>query len=269
MLRGDSKALRTTNGQVVLNLVPLLNSVLGDVQGLASNVVGKKVTLPTIKADEVPATACKKISDALNRPLPPTCGQIALFPADNLTQAQRGVRVFDRGVVALLIITPLIAVAALLLSVSRRRTLLQLSIGGILGLVVVRRSTMWLQSELIAGARPENKAARTAIVHGAVHGLFTITAWFLIGLLVIVVIALLAGPYRWAVAFRSWVGRAGHVVASGFSGSDQGDDSALELGPRSRRPAANRWRRRCRPRDPARQPAVLGVPRRDRPVGAL
>jgi hypothetical protein len=227
VLHGDNKALSTTNGQVVLNLVPALNSVLGEVQGLASNVVGKKVTLPTITADEVPTTACKKISDALNRPLPPTCGQIALFPAGNLTQAQRGVRAFDRGVVALLIVTPLLAVAALLLSVSRRRTLLQLSIAGILGLVILRRSTIWLQSELIAGARPENKAARSAIVHGAVHGLFTLTVWFLIGLLVITVIALLAGPYPWAVALRSWMGRAGHVVASGFSGSDQGDDSAV------------------------------------------
>ena len=226
VLRGDSEALESTNGQVVLNLVPLLKSVLVNIEGFASNVVGKPIDLPEIKADEVPASACAKIAKALDRPVRPNCGQIALFPADNLDSAQRGVRAFDRGVVALLIITPLVGVVALLLSLRRRRTLLQLSIGAIFGLILVRRSTMWLEDQLIAGARPENKAARSAIVNHALDSFMSITQWLLIGLLVIAVVAILAGPYRWAVSLRSWTVRQvraiGHLFSSG--GSADSDD---------------------------------------------
>ena len=34
------------------------------------------------------------------------------------------------------------------------------------------------------------------------HGFFEVTMWFLIGGLIVLVVALLAGPYRWAVATR-------------------------------------------------------------------
>jgi len=54
----------------------------------------------------------------------------------------------------------------------------------------------------------------------------SITQWLLIGLLVITVLAILAGPYRWAVALRSWPGRLaraiGHLFSSG--GAADGDD---------------------------------------------
>ena len=87
-LQGNSKALQTTNGHVVLNLVPLLNAALKGVQAEASGLVGKNVTLPAITTSTIPAADCQKIAAAIEHPLPPTCGQITLFPASSLTGAQ-------------------------------------------------------------------------------------------------------------------------------------------------------------------------------------
>ena len=213
VLNGDSKAVQTTNGQVVLNLVPLLNAALKDVQTRASALFGKNITLPTISGNTAPAAACQKIGTAIGRPLPATCGQIPLFPASTLTSAQHAYRAFNRLVLLLLIVTPLVFAGALWASPRRRRTLLQLTVCGMLGLIVIRRAMYWLQSDLTAKAKPANQAALTVITGQVLHGLFTVTLWFLIGGLILAVLALLSGPYRWAVALRSWVRHAARAIA--------------------------------------------------------
>lgn len=214
VLRGHSNAVNTNNGQVVLNLVPLLNEALKQIQPFVSSVVGRNVNLPSISGNELPSAACKRIADALDRPVPATCGQIPLFPAAQLHQAQRGVRAFDRAVLALLIITPLLFLISMWLSRRRRRTLLQLVIGGALGLVIFRRTLFWLQSDLINTGRPENKAARSVIIQHVLTSYFSITKWFLVGALVITVLALVTGPYRWAVKGRQGVVHAGAATVS-------------------------------------------------------
>lgn len=221
VLRGDSTVLQVTKGVIVLNLVPLLNQALQNAQAFVSGVVGRTVTLPKISGNELPADACRRIAAAIDRPVPETCGQIALFRAKSLQTAQQAVRGFDRLVLALLIVTPLVFAGALWLSKRRRRTLLQLTVGGMLALVVVRRALMWEQNNLIATGRPENKAARTAIVHQVLNGFFDLTVWFLVAGLVIVVFALLTGPYRPAVAVRqrtvNGVRWTGGLVSAAFS----------------------------------------------------
>jgi hypothetical protein len=205
VLRGKSEALVESNGQVVLNMVPLLNQVLQSLQQTASDLVGKDVKLPTLTGNELPSQACAKISAALNRPLPSTCGEIVLFPADKLDQAQWGVRAFDRLMIALLIVSPLLVVGALLLTRRRRRTLLQLAVGTLLVMVILRRSVMWLQDKLISTGNPENEAARKSIATHLFGGFFTASVWILSIALAVVVMALITAPYQWAVASRNWV----------------------------------------------------------------
>jgi hypothetical protein len=213
VLQGNSKALAATNGQVVLNLMPLLDAALKDVQTRASALVGKNITVPTISGTSIPAADCHKIAAAIRRPLPATCGQIPLFPASALIGAQRAYRAFNGIVLLLLILTPLVFIAALWASTRRRRTLLQLTIAGMAGLIVVRRATYWLQSDLTAHAKPANQAALDVITGQVLHGLFTVTLSFLIGGLIVVIVTLLSGPYQWAAAFRAWVRRAVASVA--------------------------------------------------------
>jgi hypothetical protein len=205
VLRGKSKALVESNGQVVLSLVPLLNQVLQSVQQTAGDLVGKDVKLPTLTGTELPSQACAKISAAINRPLPSTCGEIPLFPADKLDQAQGLVRAFDRLMIALLIVSPLLVVAALLLTRRRRRTLLQIAVGTLLVMVIFRRAVIWLQDKLISTGNPANEAARKSIVDQLLSGFFTASVWILSIALAVTVVALITGPYRWAVTSRNWV----------------------------------------------------------------
>lgn len=71
----------------------------------------------------------------------------------------------------------------------------------------------WLQSDLIGRAKPANQAALSVITGQVLHGLFSISLWFLIGGLILLVLTLLSGPYRWAVAIRSGGRRAGQSIA--------------------------------------------------------
>jgi hypothetical protein len=53
-----------------------------------------------------------------------------------------------------------------------------------------------------------------------VHGFFVLTAWVLAVALVVLVIAVLSGPYRWAIC--SWVKRTGRTIAGARSGDRRG-----------------------------------------------
>jgi hypothetical protein len=226
VLNGDSKAVVTTNGQVVLNLVPLLNAALQNLEGFISGVVGKPVDLPAISGNELPASACQKIGAALDRPVPNTCGQIPLFPADKLTQARHAVRAFNGVMVLLLVLTPVVAGLALWLSRRRRRTLLQLCAGGVLGLVVIRRVVDWLTTTLIDSGQPANKSAREAIVTHLFHQYFDISRWILLGLIIVFIVALITGPYGWAQSLRQTVShwtREGWNLAVSVSGRARDD----------------------------------------------
>ena len=90
MLRGQkTSTISTENGNIVLNTVPTINNALGSISGLASNITGKRVTLPTITSAEPPKEAVDKFSKALGVDLPSNYGQITLVRSTNLAVAQR------------------------------------------------------------------------------------------------------------------------------------------------------------------------------------
>jgi hypothetical protein len=210
ILKGDSATIQTVNGEVVLNLVPVLNQVLINIQGTLNSLLGKNITLPTISGNELPSEVCQKISTALGRPMPATCGQIPLFPASKLDAAQNAVGRFNRLFVGLLILTPLLIIGAIWLSKRHRRTALQIAVGGVFGLVVIRRLTMYLEGKLEGAAK--DQAAAHALVSQVLHLFFDLTLILGIIGLVVAAVLLLTGPYRWARAMRSWIRRAAVAV---------------------------------------------------------
>ena len=211
VLRDESTTITTQGDTVVLNLVPLLNKALQEVQPQVSAIVGKDVALPSISGNELPAVACEKVSTALGRPLPQTCGQVPLFPAAKLDAVQQSVTRFD-GLTALgLVLLPVLFIGALLVSPRRRRTLLELTLGSALTLVLTRRLIFILVDQLTSAARPENRDAAHAIISTVLDRLVLITVWLLVGALLLAAVATLTGPYRWARASRHRV-RAGAVV---------------------------------------------------------
>lgn len=110
---------------------------------------------------------------------------------------------FDDLRLVALALTPLLIIAALWLSRHRRRTLLQLATGSVLLLVVVRRLTM-RATEAVVDLPPQAAGQRAArvVADQVLDGLYASTEALIIVGLVLIVIALLTGPYRWAVAGR-------------------------------------------------------------------
>jgi hypothetical protein len=221
VLRGQhTAAVSTSGGYIVLNTVPLINQALGKVSGLASDLTGKPVTLPTITSADPPQQAVNKLSKALGVTLPSDFGQITLVKSSDLAQVQRGVKAFDRLTLVLPLVTIFLIALSLWLSVNRRRTVLQLAVGVSLLMIVERRVTLHEQSTLASAAH--NPQVAQIVLGDLLHGFFVLTAWVLGVALVVLVIAVLSGPYGWAVALRSWVKRTWHSIAGARGGDHRG-----------------------------------------------
>jgi hypothetical protein len=61
ILRGEGDTVSVREGKVLLNLLPLVNLALGSIQTVASDLVGRDVTLPTITEGEVPSASIAKL----------------------------------------------------------------------------------------------------------------------------------------------------------------------------------------------------------------
>jgi hypothetical protein len=185
VLNGDSALVTAIGGEVVLNLLPLVNDVLHTVSGPLSALTGRAVSLPAVTT--LPAAACRAIS----RTASSACTQIPLFPAAALA----GPRHVYRILVATLVLglTTLALAGALAVSPRRRRTLLQLTIGGTLTVLAVMTAVSWGQSSLIDRAAPRYQAVTSVIVPALTAGFFTMATWCVAAGFVITAIALLSG----------------------------------------------------------------------------
>ena len=213
VLRGEkTPVLSTADGYIVVNTVPLINQALGKVSGLASDLAGKPVTLPAITSADPPQQAVTKLSQALGVPLPASFGEITLVRSSDLATVRQGVKAFDGLTLILPLVTIVLIALCLWLSVNRRRTVLQLAAGVTLLMIIERRSVLHEQSVLAGAAR--NPQVASSVLGDLLHGFFVLTAWVLAIALLIVVITILCGPYRWAVALRAWVTQTGRSIAA-------------------------------------------------------
>ena len=221
VLRGqNTPVLSTSGGYIVLNTVPLINQALGKVSGLASDLAGKPVTLPTITSADPPQQAVNKLSKALGVPLPSNFGEITLVRSSDLATVRQLVKDFDGLTLVLPLVTIALIALSLWLSVNRRRTLLQLAVGVSLLMIVERRGVIHEQGALASAAH--NPQVAQSVLGDLLHGFFVLTAWVLAVALVVLVVAVLSGPYRWAVAIRSWVKRTGRSIADARGGDRRG-----------------------------------------------
>jgi hypothetical protein len=218
VLEGDGDTLFVQGNQVVLNLLPLVNQGLQAVAGVAGELAGRTITLPEITQDEVPTEAITKIESVLGVDLPDRFGTITVYDGDELGDVQRAVDLFQKAVVVLVLLFLVFGVAAVWLSSRRGRTLLQLMTGLALILVLERRFAIAEADHVVGMARPENQGAARAVVDSVLSSLLTYTSRLLWVVVIVVVIALLSGPYGWAVRLRRWVvdlWRAGIGAAGG------------------------------------------------------
>jgi hypothetical protein len=192
-LTGEGKNVSVKNGKVVLNLTPIVQTVLRQLHDRGVTVF-----------DSV-------LQDVSKQNL-----QFELFDAKQLEQARGAVHLLDRGRIALVVLVFVLLGLALLLSGNRRRTLTRWGIGLVIamaivaGLLALGRS-IYLDS--VSGANLPRDAAAAAfdtIVRYLKNGVRVIA---LLGL-VVALAAFLSGPSRLAVGIRrgardlvNWTGR--------------------------------------------------------------
>jgi hypothetical protein len=222
VLEGKSTAVQIQGGKVVFNYLPFVNETLKTVSGVVSQLIGRTVTLPEITPETVPSAAIPLLESALGVDLPSTFGTVVVYDSKELETVQQAVRLFDRGVILLVVLFVAFFVGALVVSQRRRRTLLQLSVAAAVVLVVERRLAIVASDNLVNGARPENRAAARAIVDQVMGSLLSYTGRLLAVALVTILIALITGPYPWAVAVRRWVAELAGTIAGTVRGAEVG-----------------------------------------------
>jgi hypothetical protein len=197
VLNGDSALVTATGGEVVLNLLPLVNEVMRTVAWPLSAVTGHTAALPPVTT--IPAAACH----ARTGTAASACTQIPLFPATALAGPRHVYRIVVAVLSLVLILTTLAFAGALAASQHRRRTLLQMTIGGTLTVLAVMSAASYGRSSLIDRAAPRYQPLTSVIVHAFTAGFFTMSIWCVVIGFAITAIALLSGPYRWATAIRT------------------------------------------------------------------
>jgi hypothetical protein len=222
VLRGDAATVQVSGNTVTLNVLPIVNEALKGLTDLASELVGRSVQLPEITAETVPADAIERIETALGVDLPDDLGAIAIYDAAEVQEVQEAVNLFDRAVVLFVLLWALAAIVAIAVSPRRRRTVLQLATAFAVVLVLERRFAMATAGGVVDGLDPEARAAGTAIMDILLGSLLRYTGWLLAAALVVVIVALVTGPYGWAVRLRHGVGEIASAAVGMVHGTEAG-----------------------------------------------
>jgi hypothetical protein len=221
LLKGDYSAtpnVQISGDTVYLNAVPVVAEILRSLVEKGLSLVGLNVTIPQISPQDVPQAAIDKLQSVLGVSLPANFGQIPIMSTANLHAAQQAVRTFDLLVWGLIALTIVPLVATLVLSLNRRRTLIQLAIGVTIALLVAGATIRLIRDQVVnsitnPGARG---AAKDAIVT-VLHSLRTTGAFVLVAAILVGLIAYLAGRPRWLMAL---VARIRAATAAGSNGSE-------------------------------------------------
>ena len=230
VLEGESRLDTTGNGDVVLNLVPVIDAALAELSAASPEILGREVDIPEVSVDDVPDAAIQRLEGALGVDLSEDFGQVVVYRESQLTAAQDALDLFDRAVTALLVVTPVLVALALWLSRRRRRTLLQLLAGAAIGLIILRRVVFALEQQVLDQVRvPANEPVVRATARAFIDPFIDATTWLLVGLVAIAFLAVVSAPYPWAVSLRRRVRdlASAAAVAVGAAGARTRDESTV------------------------------------------
>jgi hypothetical protein len=226
VLRGETKGVTTANGQVQLNLLPLIADALRFVQTKAPGLFGDATTIPKITFDTSTDQARSELSTALGRSVPENFGVVTVFQSDKLKAVQDGVSLFDDVIIALLIATGLLLVATIALALDRRRIIIGLSLGTAFALVVASTIIGAIKSQALGLITdPTSRVAARDTIAALVSRLHLITNGLIAVGLAVALIAFLTGGSRLAAGTRSGVSRL--VRALGSKVDSDGAPAAL------------------------------------------
>ncbi|MEX0754658.1 MAG: hypothetical protein WEA54_00980 [Actinomycetota bacterium] len=229
VLRGENNEVVSTNdGRVVLNLLPVINASLQRIQTSASNLVGTDITLPQLDQAALPDEMRTTIESALGVDVPEDFGEIVIFDDDSLQAAQDAIVTAERLLWLVLIVFVVAVAGALALSRRRRRTLVQLA-SALLAVIVIERRLAIIAEERIVdriadpGARAAVRVTAQTLLEDFLDAT-TLIGWLL---LVVLLVALVTGPYPWAVWVRARIAQAGRFAGEALTGAREraGDEA--------------------------------------------
>jgi hypothetical protein len=199
LVRGDLAELPNVYieaGEVRLNLIPIIADALRTVGDEIRGVL-PDFSMPGIISDRVDEGR-EQLAAAVRAQLPDDFGQVTVMTEDQLGAVQDAARRLDRLVWGLLLLTIVFAVLSVVASPNRRRTVIQLGLGIVAGLVVGWLVLRRLQEAIFEQiTSPDGLQAARALVGEVMSSLRTLVVIVGVVAVVFAVAAYLAGRPPW------------------------------------------------------------------------
>ncbi len=169
LLRDETEQLPNvviSDGEVRLNMVPLIGAVLRSVIERGTDVLGiDGDALPDFSASDEPGPARERLAEALGARLGPEFGQVEIMSEQQLRELQGMIVTLDRVVWALIIAAILLSLGAVLTAPSIGSGVFRVAIGGGLGLLLGLLLVNVVSSELTeAVASPTGRRAMEEVL---------------------------------------------------------------------------------------------------------
>ena len=227
VLEGEGDVVTAEGDRIVIDLLPIINGILAEIGDQSPMIFGHTVDLPTISVDDLPDEARDKIAHALGITLDDDFGTFTVYDDGALHTAQEALRIFNQLAWVLVVLTPLVMIGTIAVSARRRRTILQLSLGAALIMVVLRRLVLLFQEDLLDLVRVEaNRPAVEVTTDAFLDPLLTGVRWLAVIGTAVALVAAVTGPYGWAVRLRTWVATNARGVATLVSDTAKDEETA-------------------------------------------
>jgi hypothetical protein len=213
VLNGTSDVVTAGSDRVTIDLLPLINQVLREVNTRLPTLFGKQLALPDLSSGEIPDNLRARVEQELGVSLPENFAQFTFYDGGRVWAAQQAVVVAKRAVAVLVVGAAALLVLALLTSPRRRHTLIHLGIWLAVAAVVVTAVLRAVRTELLervpAGTYRDGVAAAATTIFGSLRERGDQLLWAGV---ILALAAYLVGPGRLPVWLR------GRLVVAARSG---------------------------------------------------
>jgi hypothetical protein len=197
LLRGDTTAVTIVDGKVTLNLLPIVQQILVQLQ--TAGIIPASVTIPDLSDPANIDGSIAKLAGALGVTLPPDFGQIALADSTKLEQAQALVRIFDIVVVVSLLLTLALIVVTILLARHRLRMGIILAIGAAISYLLTGLAVHGAESAVVSAVAAGNGEVLKAAMYDLTEDLIHVAGLIAIAAIVVAIVLYLASRPAWLV----------------------------------------------------------------------
>ena len=195
-LRGDSTVLQTRDGVVYLDVYPLIDAVLRQLQQIG--IIPADAALPDPTQFALGTAGRVLLERTLGVTLPDDFAAIPLFEAAGLQKVQGIVQAFDAITIGSVILTALLLIGAIFLAQRRRRMVMAVGLGAVASLMTLGIVSRTARDVVVSNvADPQGSAAVGAIFNAAITDLRSALIWVAVVGIIVVVVAYLIGRPSW------------------------------------------------------------------------